>query len=103
VLDRYCRSHEVANLYVVDGSFMPTSGGVPSTITIMANAFRVADHPVQHLRSGAGKRFEQEQPHPPLGSLTQPVVRSQYAGDECTGSQRSNALVGIVAEPSSGY
>ena len=56
VLDRFCRSHEVANLYVVDGSFMPTSGGVPSTLTIMANAFRVADHLVQRLRSGAGKR-----------------------------------------------
>ena len=51
VLDPFCRSHEVANLYVVDGSFMPTSGGVPSTLTIMANAFRVADHLVQRLRS----------------------------------------------------
>jgi choline dehydrogenase-like flavoprotein len=56
VLDRFCRSHEVANLYVVDGSFMPTSGGVPSTLTIMANAFRVADHLVQRLRSGAKER-----------------------------------------------
>jgi choline dehydrogenase-like flavoprotein len=53
VLDRFCRSHEVSNLYVVDGSFMPTSGGVPSTLTIMANAFRVADHLVKRLRSGA--------------------------------------------------
>ena len=51
VLDSFCRSHEVANLYVVDGSFMPTSGGVPSTLTIMANAFRVADHLVRNLRS----------------------------------------------------
>lgn len=43
VLDPDCRSHELPNLYVVDGSFMPTSGGVPTTLTIMANAFRVAD------------------------------------------------------------
>ena len=27
VLDKDCRAHEVNNLYVVDGSFMPTSGG----------------------------------------------------------------------------
>ncbi len=41
VLDKSCRAHEVDNLYVVDGSFMPTSGGVPVTLTIAANAFRV--------------------------------------------------------------
>ncbi|AKU92122.1 GMC family oxidoreductase [Vulgatibacter incomptus] len=44
VLDRNCRSHEVPNLYVVDGGFMPTSGSVPSTLTIQANALRVAEH-----------------------------------------------------------
>lgn len=43
VLDVNCRSHDVENLYVVDGSFMPTSGGVPTTLTIVANALRVAD------------------------------------------------------------
>lgn len=49
VLDVNCRSHEVDNLYVVDGSFMPTSGGVPTTWTIMANSFRVARHLVGRL------------------------------------------------------
>lgn len=43
VLDPSCRSHEVDNLYVVDGSFMPSSGGVPITLTIHANALRVGD------------------------------------------------------------
>lgn len=43
VLDRDCRAHVVPNLFVTDGSFMPTSGGVPNTLTIEANAFRVAD------------------------------------------------------------
>ncbi len=42
VLDPSCQAHEVKNLYVTDGSFMPTSGGVPSTPTIMANSLRVA-------------------------------------------------------------
>ncbi len=43
VLDRNCRAHEVENLYITDGSFMPTGGSVPYTWTIYANAFRVAD------------------------------------------------------------
>ncbi len=43
VLDADCRAHNVENLYVTDGSFMPTGGSVPYTWTIYANAFRVAD------------------------------------------------------------
>ncbi len=43
VLDADCRAHEVENLFVTDGSFMPTGGSVPYTWTIYANAFRVAD------------------------------------------------------------
>lgn len=43
VLDPDCRTHEVDDLYVTDGSFMPTGGSVPFTWTIYANGFRVAD------------------------------------------------------------
>jgi choline dehydrogenase-like flavoprotein len=43
VLDKNCKAHEVDNLYVTDGSFMPTGGSVTYTWTIYANAFRVAD------------------------------------------------------------
>lgn len=43
VLDKNCRAHEVSNLFVTDGSFMPTGGSVPYTWTIYANAFRVAE------------------------------------------------------------
>ncbi|NOX09643.1 MAG: GMC family oxidoreductase [Gammaproteobacteria bacterium] len=43
VLDKDCRIHDVDNVYVTDGSFMPTGGSVPYTWTIYANAFRVAD------------------------------------------------------------
>lgn len=42
VLDRDCQAFDVRNLFVTDGSFMPTSGAVPITLTIMANAARVA-------------------------------------------------------------
>jgi choline dehydrogenase-like flavoprotein len=51
VLNPDCRAHSVDNLYVVDGSFLPTSGGVPTTWTIMANAFRVADHLVRRFKA----------------------------------------------------
>ncbi|WP_394172917.1 GMC family oxidoreductase [Thalassotalea litorea] len=44
VLDKNCCAHEVKNLYVTDGSFMPSGGSVPYTYTIYANAFRVAKH-----------------------------------------------------------
>lgn len=44
VLDRDCRAHDVDNLYVVDGSFFPSSGAVNPALTIMANALRVGDH-----------------------------------------------------------
>lgn len=42
-LDRDCRFREVDNLFVVDGSFMPTSGGVNPSLTIAANALRVGE------------------------------------------------------------
>jgi choline dehydrogenase-like flavoprotein len=44
VLNKYCQAHEVKNLFVTDGSFMPTGGSVPFTFTIYANSFRVADY-----------------------------------------------------------
>jgi len=43
VLNADCQAHDADNLYVTDGSFMPTGGSVPYTWTIYANAFRVAD------------------------------------------------------------
>ena len=50
VLDKNCKSHEVDNLYVTDGSFMPTGGSVTYTFTIYANSFRVADKIIERLR-----------------------------------------------------
>ncbi|WP_258238638.1 GMC family oxidoreductase [Arcobacter sp. F2176] len=44
VLNKYCQSHDIENLFVTDGSFMPTGGSVPYTWTIYANSFRVADY-----------------------------------------------------------
>jgi len=44
VLDVDCRAHDLDNLYVVDGSFFPSSGAVNPALTIIANALRVGDH-----------------------------------------------------------
>lgn len=51
VLDANCRAHEVENLYVTDGSFMPTGGSTTFTFTIYANAFRVADKILERLKA----------------------------------------------------
>jgi choline dehydrogenase-like flavoprotein len=44
VLDRFNRAHDLQNLYVVDGSFFPSSGAMNPALTIAANALRVAHH-----------------------------------------------------------
>ena len=44
VLDINCRTHDVDNLYVVDGSFFPSSAAVNPSLTIIANALRVGEH-----------------------------------------------------------
>ncbi len=43
VLDRNNKAHDLDNLYVVDASFFPTSGGINPSLTIAANALRVAE------------------------------------------------------------
>ncbi|MDQ2878976.1 MAG: GMC family oxidoreductase [Pseudomonadota bacterium] len=43
VLNLDCRAHEVDNLYITDASFFPSIGAVNPTLTIIANALRVAD------------------------------------------------------------
>ena len=44
VLDLDCKAHELDNLYITDASFFPSIGAVNPTLTIVANALRVADH-----------------------------------------------------------
>lgn len=42
-LDQYCNFRGIDNLFVVDGSFMPTSAGLNPSLTIAANALRVGE------------------------------------------------------------
>jgi choline dehydrogenase-like flavoprotein len=53
VVDEWCRTHDVENLYILDGSVFPTATGVPPSLTIMANAWRCAEHLAEvHGRGG---------------------------------------------------
>jgi len=51
VLDPFCRTHDVENLFVVDASFFPSSAAVNPGLTIAAQALRVADHLVGRVLS----------------------------------------------------
>jgi choline dehydrogenase-like flavoprotein len=72
VLDPFCRSHDVPNLFVVDSSFFPSSAAVNPALTIAAQALRVADHIQGHIRAATGA-------NPDLVSVptTEPQLSSQ--------------------------
>ncbi len=46
-LDSHCQFRGLENLFVVDGSFMPTSGGLNPSLTISANALRVGKYLIE--------------------------------------------------------
>jgi choline dehydrogenase-like flavoprotein len=50
VLDLDCKAHELDNLYIADASFFPAIGAVNPTLTIIANALRVADRIAERLK-----------------------------------------------------
>ena len=54
VVDGDCRSFAVPNLYITDGSVLPTEGSANPALTIMAIAARVADRMTSgnHARQG---------------------------------------------------
>jgi choline dehydrogenase-like flavoprotein len=51
VVNEWGRSHDVKNLFIVDGSVFVTSGGVNPTSTIQAIALYIADTIKQRLDS----------------------------------------------------
>ncbi len=44
VLNSFCQTHDIDNLYVMDSSFFPSSTAMNPALTICAQALRVADH-----------------------------------------------------------
>lgn len=51
-LNGFCQSHEVANLYVVDGAAFTTASEKNPTLTILALAWRATDHLAEEIRAG---------------------------------------------------
>jgi choline dehydrogenase-like flavoprotein len=43
VIDTNCRTWDIRNLWICDGSVFPTTGGVNPSLTIQALALRAAD------------------------------------------------------------
>jgi choline dehydrogenase-like flavoprotein len=73
VLDPFCRSHDVENLFVVDASFFPSSAAVNPGLTIAAQALRVADHIKETAGLGSACGIYQRSggdPAPPRETLT---------------------------------
>jgi choline dehydrogenase-like flavoprotein len=69
VLNKWCQAHDVDNLFVVDGGPFPTGTGANPTLTIMANAWRVADF--------IADRYNAERRSQAAGTTSQvPVTRS---------------------------
>ena len=44
VVDVFGRTHDVANLFIADASFFPSSGATNPTLTIAAHVLRIADY-----------------------------------------------------------
>jgi choline dehydrogenase-like flavoprotein len=55
VLDVNCKAHDLDNLYVVDASFFPSSTSCNPSLTVIANALRVADHLRERLGAAASR------------------------------------------------
>jgi len=52
VVDRYCRLHDVPNVFVVDTSFFPTGFGLNPMVMTVANALRVGTGIVEQSKRG---------------------------------------------------
>lgn len=52
VVNKYCRVHDLENLYIADGSVLVNNGGFNPVLTIMALAFRTGEHIVKQWMEG---------------------------------------------------
>lgn len=52
VVDRFCRVHDLDNLYIADGSVLVNNGGFNPVLTIMAMAYRTGEHIVKKYAGG---------------------------------------------------
>ena len=64
VLDLGCKAHQIDNLYVTDASFFPSIGAVNPTLTLIANALRVADRIIARLGPTSAQAAGNARPDP---------------------------------------
>ena len=76
VVDKFGRTHDIANLFVCDGSVFPTQGSANPGLTIQALAARTADY----LISQGDTIFSSDQ-----RDMTQPRIRRELAPPETWG------------------
>jgi choline dehydrogenase-like flavoprotein len=76
VVDKFGRSHDIANLFVCDGSIMPTQGSANPGLTIQALAARTADY----LISQGARVFQSND-----RDMTTPPIRKELAPAETWG------------------
>jgi choline dehydrogenase-like flavoprotein len=50
VLNKYCQSHDIKNLFVVDGSSFVTCGWQNPTMTILALSMRASEHLAEEMK-----------------------------------------------------
>jgi len=60
VVDRWCRSWDVPNLFVCDGSVFVTSGAVNPSLTIQAIAARTARYIVARAGDGSPRNWDHD-------------------------------------------
>lgn len=72
VVDRYGRTHDVPNLFVCDGSILPTQGSANPGLTIQALAARTADYLVAEGREAVAGRRRDRGPPPVRRDLSPP-------------------------------
>ena len=70
VVDRFGRTHDVANLFICDGSILPTQGSANPGLTIQALAARTADY----LVSQGDRIFSSDE-----RDMTEPSIRRELA------------------------
>ncbi len=72
VVDRYGRAHDVPNLFVCDGSILPTQGSANPGLTIQALAARTADYLIAEGRDAIAERRRDRGPPPVRRDLSPP-------------------------------
>jgi len=76
VVDKFARTHDIANLFVCDGSVFPTQGSANPGLTIQSLAARTADY----LITQGDRVFSSND-----RDMTEPVIRRQLAPPETWG------------------